>query len=282
MGIDYIEVAFASQPFNADEMDVLSAFLCEYGYDSFVNTDNGMSAYINKDVFNEADIATAIKSYGFSSAITWKIKEIAGDDWNANWEKESFKPIVIGEQCVVHATYHEDFPKCDYEIIIDPKMSFGSGHHETTSMMLESLLDSDVAGKTVIDMGAGTGILSIMASKLGAKNVIGVEIDSGAWGNAVDNINLNAATNIDMRLGDATALPKETVCDFFLANINRNIILNDIDKYALTLKPGAKLFISGFYEADLAILQEKLQEFGLVLERKNARNDWVMAQFVMK
>ena len=281
MGIDYIEVCFVCLPFNADEMDILAAFLCEFGYESFVTTDSGMKAYINKDVYQSDDIATALQCYNFSAKITWVANEIKGYNWNASWEQDSFKPIVIGEQCVVHATYHCDYPKCKYDIIIDPKMSFGSGHHETTSMMLEALLEADMKGKNVIDMGAGTGILSIMASKLGAQKVVGVEIDAGAWQNAVDNATLNNAP-IEMILGDANSLPSDSDCDFFLANINRNIIINDIDKYSKTLRNGAKLFISGFYEADLPILCNKLSEYNLKLEKHTVRNEWTMAVFGLK
>ena len=240
-----------------------------------------MKAYINKDVYQSDDIATALQCYNFSAKITWVANEIKGDNWNASWEQDSFKPIVIGEQCVVHATYHSDYPKCKYDIIIDPKMSFGSGHHETTSMMLEALLEADIKGKNVIDMGAGTGILSIMASKLGAQKVVGVEIDAGAWQNAVDNATLNNAP-IEMILGDAKSLPSDSDCDFFLANINRNIIINDIDKYSKTLRNGAKLFISGFYEADLPILCNKLSDYTLHLEKHIVRNEWTMAVFGLK
>ncbi|MGN0228647.1 MAG: 50S ribosomal protein L11 methyltransferase [Muribaculaceae bacterium] len=281
MGIDYIEVCFVCRPFNADEMDILAAFLCEFGYESFVTTNSGMKAYINKDVYQSDNIATALQCYNFSAKITWVANEIKGDDWNASWEQDSFKPIVIGEQCVVHATYHSHYPKCKYDIIIDPKMSFGSGHHETTSMMLEALLEADMKGKNVIDMGAGTGILSIMASKLGAQKVVGVEIDAGAWQNAVDNATLNNAP-IEMILGDANSLPSDNDCDFFLANINRNIIINDIDKYSKTLRNGAKLFISGFYEADLPILCNKLSDYNLQLEKHTVRNEWTMAVFGLK
>lgn len=278
MGIDYIEVSFTCKPFNADEMDVLAAFLCDFGYESFVTTDAGMNAYINKDIYNPDDIATALQCYNFSAKIAWTTTDIKGDNWNESWEKESFKPIVIGDQCVVHASYHSDYPKCKYDIIIDPKMSFGSGHHETTSMMLAALLEADIAGKNVIDMGAGTGILSIMASKLGASKVTGIEIDSGAWQNAVDNAALNNV-DVNMILGDANSLPDERHCDLFLANINRNIIINDIDKYSKTLCDGAKMFISGFYENDLPILVEKLAVYGLNLVGKSVRNDWTMAVF---
>ena len=281
MGIDYIEVNFTCRPFNADEMDILAAFLCEFGYESFVTTDSGMKAYINKDVYQSHDIATALQCYNFSAKISWDVSEIKGDNWNASWEQDSFKPIVIGEQCVVHATYHSDYPKCKYDIIIDPKMSFGSGHHETTSMMLEALLEADLNGKNVIDMGAGTGILSIMASKLGAQKGVGVEIDSGAWQNAVDNAALNNAP-VTMILGDANSLPTGADCDYFLANINRNIIINDIEKYSKTLRKGAKLFISGFYETDLPILCDKLAEYNLQLEKHTVRNEWTMAVFCLK
>lgn len=282
MSADYVEVNFVFSPVDDDEMDVLAALLAEYGYESFETVKNGMNAYVNKDDYDEKNVESALQSYRFRSKVKWTTKLIKGDDWNEEWERNSFKPMVIGGDCVIHASYHDDFPHCRYEIVIDPKMSFGSGHHETTSMLVEELLKSDLRGKTVLDMGAGTGILSILSAKLGASKVIGVEIDEGAYINACDNCRLNAV-DVDMKNGDADTLQTIGVkCDVLLANINRNIILNDIDKYVSVMSPNAELLISGFYRSDVGMLVEVLSKRNLLLKETTERNDWVMAKFVMK
>lgn len=281
MSTDYIEVNFSFSPIDDDEMDVLAALLAEYGYESFETVKDGMNAYVNKDDYDEKNVEAALQSYLFRSKIKWSEKLIKGSDWNEEWEKNSFTPIVIGGNCVVHATYHTDFPKCKYEIVIDPRMSFGSGHHDTTTMLIEELLKSDMQGKTVVDMGAGTGILSIMSAMLGASRVIGIEIDEGAYRNACDNCKLNGVV-VDMVNGDADKLLAiGTKCDVFLANINRNIILNDIDKYVSVMKPNTELLISGFYRSDVNMLAEALSERHLSLKETTESNDWVMAKFVL-
>lgn len=280
MSSDYIEVDFAFRPMDDDEMDILAALLAEYGYDSFETVKTGMKAYVNSDVYDEKNVDAALQSYRFHSKITWQSKLIKSDNWNSEWEKNSFTPIVIGDECVVHATYHDDFPACKYDVVINPRMSFGSGHHETTSMLIENLLASDLEGLDVIDMGAGTGILSIVASKVGAKSVTGIEIDEGAYENACGNCALNDV-NVNMIHGDASSLENVAKCDVFIANINRNIILNDIEKYVAAMNDGGVLMISGFYGSDLAMLDEKLQSYGLALEHSEERNDWTMAKFVL-
>lgn len=280
MSSDYVEVDFEFRPLDADEMDILCALLAEFDYDSFETTDKGVKAYVNADSFDENNIGVAVSLYNFRSKIKWNVKEVKAEDWNAEWEQNGFSPIVIGEECVVHATYHTDYPKCNVDIVINPRMSFGSGHHETTSMMIERLLNIELQGKRVVDMGAGTGILSIVAAKRGASSVTGIEIDETAYNNAVENCRLNGV-DVTMIHGDASALAGVSGCDLFLANINRNIILNDIEKYRSCMADGATLLISGFYESDLPIIDEKLHALGFALRNKNVKNDWTMAEFAL-
>ncbi|MGN0214292.1 MAG: 50S ribosomal protein L11 methyltransferase [Muribaculaceae bacterium] len=281
MSSDYIEVNFEFRPLDADEMDILCALLAEFDYDSFETTDCGVKAYVNADCYDENNINTAVSLYNFHAKIKWTAKKVKQEDWNSEWEKNSFTPIVIGNDCVVHATYHTDYPKCRYDILINPKMSFGSGHHETTSMMIESLLAADVEGCRVVDMGAGTGILSIVAAKLGAASVTGIEIDEMAYENACDNCRLNNV-EVNMIHGDAMSVVGMSGCDLFLANINRNIILNDIDKYASCMNNGAKLLVSGFYENDLPVIDERLKSFGFNRVSHKVKNEWTLAEFVLR
>ena len=281
MGSDYVEVDFEFRPLDADEMDILCALLAEFDFDSFESTDKGVKAYVNADCFDESSIATAVSLYSFHSRIKWTVKTVKAEDWNREWEQNGFSPIVIGDDCVVHATYHTGYPKCAYDIVINPKMSFGSGHHETTSMMIERLLKTQLQGKRVVDMGAGTGILSIMAAKRGAASVTGIEIDETAYNNAVENCALNDV-DVTMIHGDASALASMGQCDLFMANINRNIILNDIEKYESCMADGARLLVSGFYETDLPVIDRELKTLGFELQAKEVRNDWTLADFVLK
>lgn len=280
MSSDYVEVDFEFRPLDADEMDILCALLAEFDYDSFETTDKGVKAYVNADCFDENSIGVAVSLYNFRAKIKWTVKEVKAEDWNAEWEQNGFSPIVIGEECVVHATYHSHYPKCNVDIVINPRMSFGSGHHETTSMMIERLLNIGLSGKRVVDMGAGTGILSILAAKRGANAVTGIEIDETAYNNAVENCGLNGV-NVTMIHGDASALDGISGCDLFLANINRNIILNDIEKYKSCMADGATLLVSGFYESDLPIIEGKLKTIGFEFLSKTVKNDWTLAEFTL-
>lgn len=277
MGTSYTEVDFTCKPFNEDEMDILAAFLCDCGYDSFETTKQGMKAYIPTGRYQQADVEQVFTYYKFASKITWQASPVPDRDWNEQWEKDSFQPIVIAGECVVHATHHQQYPQCPYDITINPRMSFGSGHHETTSMMIEAMLHARLQGKKVIDMGAGTGILSIMAALLGAATVTGIEIDAGAYENAKENIALNHV-DVNMLHSDASALAQLRDYDVLLANINRNIILADIDRYVASLKPGATVIVSGFYAADVAMLTDALAKRHLLPTGSNAKNDWTLLQ----
>lgn len=273
----FVEVYFSADSYYDYEGDILISLLGEKGFDSFIDVPNGIKAYITNELFTDELITACLSEYEFMSDFKWTIQHIEETDWNAVWEKESFKPIVIGNRCVIHSPEHiintSDF---DFDIILNPRMSFGSGYHETTSMIVEKLMDLDLRDKEVIDVGTGTGILSIMSSKLGAKKIIGIEIDNGAYINALENADLNNTDNFAVIHGDANYLEVYSNYDFLLANINRNIIINDIDKYSATLKVGGKMLLSGFYSKDTATILEAAQDYNLVKQEMLTKNDWAL------
>ena len=190
--------------------------------------------------------------------------------------------MLIADRCVIHSSFHKDYPSAEYEIVIDPKMAFGTGHHETTSLMVEQILETDFIGKKVMDMGTGTGILAMLAKMRGAEKVWGIEIDTGAYDNAVENLALNnlSASDVKFYCGDASLLNLMGVkFDIFLANINRNIILNDMEAYCNCILPGGALQVSGFYSEDVPMLVECAAALGLSLEKRASRNNWTMLLF---
>lgn len=272
---DYNAVRVDATPCTTDITDLAAAFLAEAGFETFIPDASGLTAYIRADE-RAADIAReALEDFPIPTEFTITSEFIEGEDWNAEWERNYFKPIVVGDRCVVHSTFHTDVPAADYDIVIDPKMAFGTGHHDTTAQMMQLILDTPMQGKRVIDMGAGTGILSILAKKLGAADVAGVEIDEPAYVNALEHATLN---DVDIRFvhGDASALEGMEPADLFLANINRNIILADIDRYSAALRPGGDILFSGFYEEDAPMIEKKGEEFGLyTVEKLVSADGWV-------
>ena len=208
---------------------------------------------------------------------TIHVKEVLveGRDWNAEWEKNYFQPIVVGDECVIHSTFHHDIPKAKYDIVIDPKMAFGTGHHATTAQVIESILAIDMRGRTVIDMGTGTAILSILAAMRGAELVTAIEIDGFAYTNAIENVDINGVSDVVKLInGDASALAEVEPADIFLANINRNVILGDIEAYASYLRNGGTMILSGFYEADVPIIESAARPLGLITEAIRSRDNW--------
>lgn len=273
---DYYLVRFDMMPCIEAESDILAALLGDCGFESFVSDEKGLSAYVKKEQYDDASIQNVLTSYPFGCKIKTSVELIPGQDWNSEWEKNYFKPIVFGGQCVVHSSFHKDYPKAEYDIVIDPRMAFGTGHHETTSMMIERLLGNEIKGTTLLDMGTGTGILSILAAMRGVQRVVGVEIDPPAYDNAVDNVKLNGTPQVELRLGGADTVTETGVFDYLVANINRNIILNDIAVYARALKSGGHMFLSGFYVDDIPMIVDVAKPLGLnhisTLEKKRWAN----------
>lgn len=271
---DYIETRFQVDPCDEIATDVLAAILCENGYESFVPDETGLTAYVKKELFDSDVLTDVISTFPMDNKITLSYEIIEGQDWNSEWEKNYFQPIVVGDKCVIHSSFHNDVPSAEYDIVIDPKMAFGTGHHATTSLIIRQLLEMDLKDKDVMDMGTGTGILAILCAMRGAKNVSAIEIDEFAYVNAVENVRLNGVPQINVHHGDAALLKEENIVDVFIANINRNIITNDIDAYADDLKPRGLMLLSGFYEEDIPVIMEKAKILGLEYRSHSVQDRW--------
>jgi ribosomal protein L11 methyltransferase len=273
--MDFIEVAIQAPQ---DFTDILTAELSEVGYDTFMDTENGFNAYITEDIFNESELQEVVEKYTGMAEISYATNKIAKQNWNEEWEK-NFEPLIIGNEVSVRASFHPRPENVQYDIVINPKMTFGTGHHETTTLMIENQLTVDHKNKRVLDMGTGTGILAIMACKLGASEVVGVEIEDWSVENSLENAALNNCPDIKVHLGDVTAVENDQPYDIVLANINRNVLLADMAVYTKLLKNGGPLVLSGFYTEDLPILKEEATRCGLVFESNREKNNWVSAIF---
>ncbi len=279
----YFEITFRVTPCCQTATDVLSALCGEIGFESFVECDGGMQAYIQQPLFDESALQQTIADFPLPDiGITYTIAEPEDKDWNEEWEKNFFQPIVIGDRCVIHSTFHKDYPKAEYDIVINPQMAFGTGHHETTSSIIGELLEADLTGKTVLDMGCGTSILAILASMRGAKAVTAIDIDDWCVNNSRDNIALNHITNIEAIQGDASSLDEHSPFDVIIANINRNILLNDMHAYVACMRHGSELYMSGFYTDDIPVIRQEAERLGLKYVHYREKNRWVAVKFVME
>ncbi len=277
--MDYLEFDFVINPIE-EGSEILIAQLSEIGFDSFVNTDTGIQAYVqeklfNKDQFDQLQILKDKKNF----KISYTYKQIPSQNWNAVWES-NFEPVIIADRCYVRAPFHPSNQTFEFELLIEPKMSFGTAHHETTSLMIQLLLDIELKDKTVLDMGCGTGILAILAHKKGAKDIVAIDNDEWAFENTKENIARNNVT-IKSMLGDATLIA-DMKFDFILANINRNILLKDISAYTISLNDNGMLLMSGFYTEDLSAIQKKCETNGLTFQKHLIKNNWVAVSFNKK
>ncbi|MDD6943914.1 MAG: 50S ribosomal protein L11 methyltransferase [Muribaculaceae bacterium] len=260
---DYYRVRIDVAECTEDITDLAAAYLADAGFESFEPDSTGLTAYIKREAGDGVKIAEeSLSDFPMESDFKITGEVIEGEDWNEEWEKNYFKPILIEGRCVIHSTFHREVPEAEYDIVIDPKMAFGTGHHDTTSQMVKHILDLPLQGKSVIDMGTGTGILGILAAMRGAERVIGIEIDEAAYENAKENVTLNGV-KMELIHGDATALSGLEPADYLFANINRNIILGDIDRYAGRLKSGGEMLLSGFYDTDIAMIAEAASRYDL-------------------
>ena len=276
----YLEVTFHTHPCTETVNDVLSALCGEIGFESFVDIDGGIQAYVQASHFDEDALKDVLSSFPVEGAsIRYEVKEMEDKNWNEEWEKHFFRPIVIGDRCVIHSTFHQDVPSAEYDIVINPQMAFGTGHHETTSLILEELLDTDLKGKSVLDMGCGTSILAILAAKRGAGPLTAIDIDDWCVNNSRDNIALNHVEGITVELGDASLLEGRAPFDVIIANINRNILLADMDAYTATLPAGGRLVMSGILEADIPCIVEKAGTLGLDFGGKRLLKGWAAVRF---
>lgn len=280
---DYVEVRLDLDPMpGTDATDLMAAILGDIGFESFVPDDRGLTAYAPVAAWDEAAFADALADFPFDCRILPSHKVIEGRDWNEEWERNYFQPIVVGDRCVVHSSFHTDIPRAQYDIVIDPKMAFGTGHHATTSLILDRLLDMELDGHSVIDMGTGTGILAILAAMRGAAPVTAVEIDPFAHVNAVENVALNGHPEISVILGDASALESVCPAEVFIANINRNVITGDIAAYASRLLPGGTMLLSGFYVDDVPVVESAAAAVGLESRGYTERDRWACLKLVKR
>jgi ribosomal protein L11 methyltransferase len=274
--IIYIGYDFKVTPIQPG-VEILIAELGYAGFESFVETEEGVTAYIQKEEWNASilDEIQILNSEEFQ--IDFTFNEIEQTNWNEEWEK-NFSPIVVDNVCTVRAPFHEK-PKTKYDIIIEPKMSFGTGHHETTHMMIQHILKNDFTKKTVLDMGCGTGVLAILAEIKGAKLLDAVDYDNWCYLNSLENVERNNCKNITVIEGDASVLNGKKY-DIIIANINRNILLNDLGTYVSCLNKGGLLFLSGFYNDDIPVIQEECEKHMLKFDEKLERNHWVALKFL--
>lgn len=275
--MEYTKVSVQVNPINEVANDLLMAQMGDIGYESFCENNTGFEAYIPSKLFKEDELNTLYLPFDDTS-LSFSTEIIPDQNWNKVWEDNFFKPIIIDKECIVKSPAHTIEEHAKYEILIDPKMAFGSGHHDTTALMIKHLLKCNVRNKTILDMGCGTGILGILCAKAGASSVLGIDIDEWAYNNAIDNIRLNGIKSMDAKMGDATLIDQMKF-DLILANINRNILLNDIKHYAKSLTSGGQLFLSGFYSEDLNIITEECKRNGLIFISQKIENNWVAAAY---
>ena len=272
---EYLNVVISCHP---DYTEILVAELSVAGFDSMMETESGLEAYILKDDFNEADV-TALQERYPEAGLSYQVDKVIERNWNEEWEK-NYDPIRVDDDILVRATFHEPDPSVKYELVINPRMSFGTGHHATTYLMLKSQLDIDHAGKKVLDAGCGTAILAVMAEKLGASEVLAY--DNNAWSteNAPENIELNSCSHVKIQEGIISTIDANPPYDIILANINRNVLLEEIPAYVSHLSDGGTLLLSGFYTEDESQIQETAEGAGLQLQSKRERNNWSCMRFV--
>jgi ribosomal protein L11 methyltransferase len=261
--------------------DILVSFLAELGYESFADgeTEDVLLAYIPEDNYDEEKIKALFSTYCTQISLEYSIKEIEYQNWNAMWES-NYDPVMIAGRCFIRAPFHASNPKAEYEIVIEPKMSFGTAHHETTALMIEFLLEENLQNKSVLDIGAGTGILAILSHFCGAKPITAIDNDEWAFLNNIENNARNNAENIQVILGDASFLSGKDKYEIIMANINRNILLNDLPAYMNVLDKNGVIFLSGFYiKNDLDMIKQKCNELGLKLVAFKEKNHWCATKF---
>ena len=276
--MEYTKIICTLKNDNEIARELLMQELGNVGFESFVETDENIEAYIpsvhfTPDLFN----AENLKNNDFFS-FDHTLEVIADQNWNEVWEQNYFEPLLIEGHCMIRAPFHDTYPAARYEIIINPRMAFGTGNHETTHLMIKAILDLDLNGKEVLDMGCGSGILAILSAMKGAAAITAIDIDEWSTNNTIENAELNHIGNILVRQGDAGLLSDQQY-DVILANIQRNILLQDMEAYRKVLKTGGLLIMSGFYVADLEAIEERANSLGMKLTSSAERSNWCAAGF---
>ena len=278
----YIEVSFTVSPVSETANDIIAALAMDLGFESFVESPEGTIGYIPAHLYDEQALKETLATFPMPDiTIAFAAQEMEDKNWNEEWEKNFFEPIVVDSRCVIHSTFHKDYPKADFDIIINPQMAFGTGHHQTTRLIISYLLDTELKGKTVLDMGCGTSILAILASMRGASELTAIDIDEWCVNNSIDNLELNHISNIKVFQGDASSLATEGPFDVIIANINRNILLADMQYYAARMNKGGEIYFSGFYESDLPMIQAEAERLGLRYISHRVEKEWTAAQFAL-
>lgn len=278
----YYEVKCTLQPFTETAADLLSASLSEIGFEAFTVTGQGLTAYIRQGEWDESRMQEAVRDFFLPDVrISYTCEEAPDEDWNQLWEEEGFQPVVVGRDVVVHDVKHTDVPPARYDILITPRLAFGTGSHQTTRLILRTLAHLDLEGKRLIDAGTGTGILAIMGTMRGAAHVFAYDIDPWSVENTRDNLLLNHIyNNVEVVAGDSAVLEGQPKADLLIANINRNILLRDLPRFAATIRQGGQMILSGFYLQDVPLLTEAAAGQGLSLLKTESEDEWAMLLFV--
>ena len=281
----FIEVCFNIKVLDSAKInsnmvrEILVAELSILNFESFVNNDDMLKAYVKEDTFDEQDLKDLYILHNPNFEINIKLNCIEQQNWNAEWEK-SFEPIEVDGKCVIRAPFHHK-KEVEFDIVITPKMSFGTGHHETTHQMISQILNFDMKSMSVLDMGCGTGILAILAAMKGANSIIAIEIDEWAYFNAIENTSENRCGHIVVKHGGAELLGNDSF-DFIFANINLNVLLNDMSAYANVMHSGSKIIFSGFYTSDIPLINEKAESLGMYSVSKTEKNRWAALLYQMR
>jgi ribosomal protein L11 methyltransferase len=271
-----LEYTFTA-PSSDIQHDMLTTMLAEIGFDSFMDEDYTLKAYCSADCRDDGAVENVLLDPAFADIRLLKVEEMPDKDWNELWEA-SYQPVVVNKRCRVRAPFHEADTSFEFDLVIEPKMSFGTANHETTAQIIQLMLETDFRGKRVLDMGSGTAVLAILAKKLGAARTVAIDNDEWAYRNAFTNCELNGISDIEIVLGDALAIKGQF--DVVLANINRNILLRDMHYYVEAMSSNAHIFFSGFYTEDLPSIQAEAERLGLHYNRFLSRNNWVAAEFI--
>ena len=292
----YFEVTCKICPFSQDAADILSAMLAEIGFESFSVEEDGLLAYIQQSVWSEDRMQEVVQNFCLPGVrISYTKAEAPDEDWNQVWEEEGFQPVLVGDEIVVHDVKHADVQQVKYDIVITPRLAFGTGSHETTRLILRTLAQLDLQGKHVIDAGTGTGILAIMAIKRGAASVFAYDIDEWSVENTKDNLLLNRIVYRDFKdlkdfkdlndlsvtvaIGDSSVLEDCEKADLLIANINRNILLGDLPRFSKSIREGGRMILSGFYLEDIQALTEAAEKLGFSLLKVESEQEWAMLLF---